>query len=266
MYKQKNQFLLTTVLFALSGILSASSTSQEGIRQQNKAYLAKLGIQLLDGEVKIVEANSLLKETKDAHYASKIHQYLSMHQEQEKKGFVNSQSPRAKELLELPETVKYQYKKYKNTNSQHSTHLRHSIPELTMAYTFIGVPSAEMDEYIGIAPYGAYKQTKYGDDGDGWDGAVQFFVKKDIGTCEFKEHNMKIAHGGVEIIKELVSYEINNKPSVVLVQGTKETGYLYKVTWYDNTFSRELSCANTSFSQETKQKVIELAQKIESIQ
>ncbi|ASQ44644.1 hypothetical protein [Legionella clemsonensis] len=34
------------------------------------------------------------------------------------------------------------------------------------------------DKTIGFAPYGAYKQTKYGDDGEGWDGAIHTIVYK----------------------------------------------------------------------------------------
>lgn len=262
----KSSLSVTILAFSISSITLASSPTQAELREKNKAYLKKMGIELLDGEIRIVDAKTVLRNSKNEYYASKINQYLSMHQEQEKNGFVKIPEPRAKELLEFREAANYQYQKYKNEISQASTHLRHSIPELKMAYTFIGVPDSEMDEHIGVAPYGAYKQTKYGDDSDGWDGAVQFFVNKDLGTCEFKEHNMKLAHGGVELIQDLVSYDISNKPSVILVKGSEETGYLYKVAWYDNTFSRELACANKTYSPLTKHKVIELATKIEAIQ
>lgn len=66
-----------------------------------------------------------------------------------------------------------------------------------------------MDLNIGVAPYGAYKSLKNGNDGDGWDGSVQFFDKKGIGSCAFTEHNRKLAHSGVELIKELVTYAMH---------------------------------------------------------
>lgn len=135
-----------------------------------------------------------------------------------------------------------------------------------MAYTFVGVPESAMTNNIGVAPYGAYKQTKYGDEGDGWDGAIHFFENKNIGTCEFREHNLKLAHSGLELIKELTSYQINNKPTVILVTGDNTTGYLYRVSWYDNLFSRDLYCASKKFSNDTTQKVIELANIIELAQ
>lgn len=259
--------LLSVVLMvSFIQIVDASSLSREEIRNQNKVYLQKMGITLLDGEVKIVKSKTLMAQAKDDYYSSQIQSFLEMHKEQEKNGFVKKPEPRAKELLDFNQTAKYQYKKYNSEFSPSSTHLRHVISDLKMAYTFVGVPGSEIDKNIGVAPYGAYKQVKYGDDGDGWDGAIQFFEKKGIGTCEFREHNLKLAHGGVELIQELVSDEVFGKPTVVLTKGNKDTGFLYQISWYDNTFSRELSCAATEFSDSIKNSVIELAKTIEKAQ
>lgn len=118
----------------------------------------------------------------------------------------------------------------------------------------------------GIAPFGAYKEVKNGDEGDGWDGAVQFFEKNNIGSCAFTEHNRKLAKSGVELIKELVSYDVHGKPTVVLVKGTKKTGFIYKLKWYDAIFSRELECANSEFNPKLRKEVMELANRIDAYQ
>jgi hypothetical protein len=246
--------------------IEASEVSREEIRSQNKAYLQKMGITLLDGEVRIIKAKILMAQAKDDYYSSKVQSFLAMHKEQEKNGFVKEPEPRAKELIDFKQAAQYQYKKYNSEFSPSSTHLRHAMSDLKMAYTFVGVPESEIDKNIGVAPYGAYKQVKYGDEGGGWDGAVQFFEKKEIGICEFKEHNLKLAHGGIELIQELVSDEILGKPTIVLVKGNKETGFLYQISWYDNTFSRELSCAAPDFNELTKNNTIELAKTIEKAQ
>ena len=240
--------------------------SKHEIQNENKAYLQKMGITLLDGEVKIEGAKTLMAQSKDDYYSSRIQSYLSMHREQEKNGFVERAEPRATELLEFNQSAKYQYKKYRGELSVSSTHLRHTISELKLAYTFVGVPQSEMDRNIGVAPYGAYKDVKYGDGGDGWDGAIQFFEKKGVGICEFKEHNLKLAHGGVELVKELVSDDIFGKPTVILTKGSESTGFLYQISWYDNTYSRELSCATPEFSYSIKNKVLELAKAIDKAQ
>lgn len=229
-----------------------------------------MGIDNLDGEVRIVPAKSLLassKNSEDAAFAAKtIQQYLSMLAEQKKQGYVREPEPRAKELLEFHHVAPYQFKKYEAEFNPESTHLRHTSNELKMAYVFVGVPDSEMDNNIGVAPYGAYKQATNGVDKDGWDGAVQFFDKRGIGSCAFTEHNIKIAHGGVELIKELVSYDVHNKPTVILVKGNEGTGFTYKISWYDTTFSRELECANKEYSPTIKEDVIALANKIDAVQ
>ena len=117
-----------------------------------------------------------------------------------------------------------------------------------------------------MAPYGAYKEVKNGDGGDGRDGAVQFFDKNGIGGYSFTEHNRRLARSGVELIKELVTYDVHNKPTIVLIKETKETGFIYKLKWYDTTFSRELECANPEFSPKLRIEVIELANRIDSFQ
>ena len=134
-----------------------------------------------------------------------------------------------------------------------------------MAYTFVGVPKKEeMTVNIGVAPYGAYKQVKNGDDGDGWDGAGQFFEKNGLGSCAFTEHNRRLAHSGVELIKELVTNEINDKPTILLMKGSDDSGFVYKVKWYDPLFSRELECASKKYNTETRAAVIELAKRIDT--
>jgi len=247
--------------------------TREEIEQKDKEYLLKAGIDIPDTpEIRIVPANKYLAKKNltnnqdDDFMATQVQNYLKMHSEQQKSGFVKIKEPRAKELMELKQIAPIHLKKYKGVLSPTSTHLRPSINELKLAYTFVGVPESDMDKSIGISPYGVYKQIKNGDDGDGWDGAVQFFDKNGVGSCAFTEHNRKLAHSGVELIKELVSYEVDNKPTILLIKGTKETGYIYKLKWYDATFSRELECANSDYSPKLRADVIELANRIEAYQ
>jgi hypothetical protein len=194
--------------------------------------MASAGIAIPEyNEINIVPATKYtnsnhIKDANDAHIAKKMQEYLAMNGEQQKNGYVKSNEPRAKELLDLKNTASYQKSEYKNVFSPESTHMRNSSNDLKLAYTFVGVPSEDMDINIGTAPYGAYKSIK---NGDGWDGAVQFFDKKGIGSCAFSEHNRKLTGLGVELIKELVSYDIQNRPTVILVTGNKESGYVYKI-------------------------------------
>lgn len=275
--KKMNKKLLVagiTTLFSFSIMANNQrALTQDEIKNKNKEMLSKAGIEIPEyNQINIVAANKYIKKTNskqnanDAHMARKIQEYLAMNEEQQKNGYVKDKESRAKELLDLKNTAAYQKEKYKGVLSAESTHMRDFSDELKLAYTFVGVPPEDMDMNIGVAPYGAYKSVKNGDDADGWDGAVQFFDKNGIGVCAFSEHNRKLTGLGIELIKELVSYDIQSRPTVILVKGTKESGYVYKIKWYDPTFSRELECANRKFSPQIKEKVIALASRIESYQ
>jgi hypothetical protein len=274
-----NKKLLLTGIFALFSLNVMADNQKaltiKAINIRNKEILSKAGLSVPEyNQINIVPANKYLGNIKmgvtqnanDAHMAKKMREYLSMNNEQQKNGYVKDTEPRAKELMELKRIAPYQKKRYKGVLSPTSTHLRASNNELKLAYTFVGVPTEEMNANIGVVPYGAYKSVKNGDNADGWDGAVQFFEKKGVGSCAYTEHNRKIAGTGVELIKELVTYDVNNKPTIVLVKGNKNTGFVYKLKWYDNIFSREIECANPEFNQQLRTEVIDLANRIDSYQ
>ncbi|HHF7349621.1 TPA: hypothetical protein ACPSKE_002831 [Legionella feeleii] len=261
------------ILLSFNSIADNHNTlSREEIDRLNKELLAKAGIYVPDStEINIVSAKTILFKNNATNKvnddtAKEMQAYLAMNAEQKRSGYVKDKEPRAKELLDLENSSLYHKKKYRNVFSFKSTHLRETSDELKLGYTFLGVPKEEVSVNIGVAPYGAYKEVKNGDDADGWDGAVQFFVKNGIGTCAFTEHNRKLARTGVELIKELVTYEIHDKPTIILVKGTQETGFVYKIEWYDSMFNRELECANSQFSQKLRAEVIELANRIDSYQ
>lgn len=274
-----NKKLLLTAMFVMFS-LNVMAANQKALTMQainlaNKEILAKAGLAVSEyHQINIVPAKKYLMGNKmgvaqnanDAHMAKKMKEYLSMNDEQQKNGYVADNEPRAKELMELKHLAPYQKKRYKAVLSPTSTHLRASNNELKLAYTFGGVPPEEMDTNIGVVPYGAFKSLSNGDSADGWDGAVQFFEKNGIGSCAYTEHNRKIAGTGVELIKELVTYDVHNKPTIVLVKGSKETGFIYKLKWYDDMFSREIECANSEFSQHLRTEVINLANRIDVYQ
>ncbi|HHF7373992.1 hypothetical protein [Legionella bozemanae] len=262
-----------SALLTFNVMAETSNPSKEEMDKKAREYLAKSGINIPEttdisivSATKYINAPTAANDKNDAYIAKKMQEFLSMNQEQQKNGYVQVAEPRAKELMELKYIAPTQIKKYKDTFSPISTHIRMSIDEIKLAYTFLGVPETDRNLTIGVAPFGAYKQVKNGDKGDGWDGAVQFFEKDGIGSCAYYEHNRILAQSGVELIKELVTYDVDNKPTIVLVKGTEQTGFVYKLKWYDQTFSRELECANTKFSSQIRSEVINLANRIENYQ
>lgn len=206
--------LLVTGIFALFSFSVMANNqhalTKEEINKKNKEILAQAGIEIPEyNEINVVPASKYInnknmkKNATDAHIAKKMQEYLAMNNEQQKNGYVKDNDPRAKELLGLKNKASYQKNKYKGVLSAESTHIRDSSNDLKLAYTFVGVPPEEINTSIGVAPYGAYKSVNNADSGNGWDGAVQFFDKTEVGSCAFSEHNRKLSGLGVELISEV---------------------------------------------------------------
>lgn len=138
MFILRNLFVSLVLVSGSCTAFADTTLNKEQINQQNRELLQKAGIELLDGEVRIRSAAELLSNTRDEYYKSQIEKYLSMRAEQKQNGFVKNPEPRAKELMDFAKSAHYQYQKYANTFSPKSTHLRHEISELNMAYTFVG--------------------------------------------------------------------------------------------------------------------------------
>jgi hypothetical protein len=54
--------------------------------------------------------------------------------------------------------------------------------------------------------------------------------------------NIALSNGGAFIPEEMARYDINKKLTTVDVEGSEKMGFLYNVTWFDNTFIHELEC------------------------
>ncbi len=244
-------------LLLIPSILSAKGAAldeDEKIIERNKQILMSLGLPAPNSGITIIKTKSMKIFPKAMRHDFKENE------EQKKNGYIKKEDPRIKELMDFPHTAEFQYKKYADNFDSWSTHLRHTIPEIQMAYPFKGVPDNEMDEFIGVAPGGSFLKQK------GWTGAVQFFVNNKVGSCAFNEDSLIESHAGIEIAEELITYEVNNKITLMNIRGTKGKGFLYDIQWFDNNFIRQLECANKHYSEETKNNVIELVRRIDSYQ
>jgi len=253
--------ILKTLPIVLTSILipslafSFTDAEKEIFMKANIKELERQGMMLPDSGVKLVPRKTLQanewQQKKDI-MASK---------EQKKIGYFKEDSSRATYLLNFKEFVKKRAFLDAKMFKPSETHLRKQTEEMVMAYTFVGVPLADMSEYIGIAPAGTY--VTYRSQNNGWSGAVQFFTNP-VGTCAFTENNLKVSHGAARIAKEDAGTEINGKITLVDITGTDASGYLYRVKWFDNNFIRELECANLKYSADTTNSVIALANRIDS--
>ncbi len=237
-------------------ISQAVADTEDSINEQRKAwakqYFESHHMPTPDGGV------TILPEKKMASYEETKERRLKIKKDIAKFGYVNEEEIDAPTLFNIKAIASHQYKKNKGNFDVTSTHLRHRIDELKMAYTFIGVPKTDMDEFIGVSPYLSYIK------GEGWVGAMQYFTNKELGNCFFAENNVKLSHGSVIVAEEDVRNDINDKTTTLEVYGTTKDGFVYIVEWYDSVFFRTLKCAYPKYSEDKVNGVIELAKRIDN--
>lgn len=168
------------------------------------------------------------------------------------KGYVEKYNQNATNLLMFRQTANADYVK-NNHLSENSSHLHHLLTDLKMAYDYHGVPSSVVKEVIGFAPESTFTQR-------GWTGAVEFFSPQQLdGVCSYHEVNIELTGSAANFAEELVSYQINDKVSIVDVSGNEASGYAYNVEWWGPHFRHRLECASKVFKPEVTQQVIALA-------
>lgn len=229
-------------ILLISGVSFAGNYEQS--RQIAQEYMREHGYIVLDNEVRITSKHDNYTE-QERHF--KIH------------GFVKNQTSRIKDLLDLPATVDKELIQSMFTTDIRYEGLRPTLEDVGVGYATCGIN----EKVLGATAYGAFRQKKHGFAKDGWTGFTQYF-EHDLCVCAYTEHNMRLAHSGVELIEDYVSYAVNSLPTLILNSGNRD-GFLYTVTWYSTDFERKLECASRDpiLRQEVEEKVIFLANKIE---
>ena len=140
-------------------------------------------------------------------------------------------------------------------------HFKRILMFMQIAYDYKAVPSTVAEESLGFAANGAYLNEK------GWSGVVQFFKPKGLPStdvCSYRQSNLQLTGGAANLAKELVTYIVNNKPTIIEAAGNQASGYSYTVEWYDDNFRHVLECADKMYLKSTSDAVIELAKQIDS--
>jgi hypothetical protein len=247
--KMKNKKLLAVLLFA--PIVGFGAI--DDLKEERMKILADAGLALPDSGIKLVP-RSMLNLTEEELKKGDLAKEQIKNQ-----GYANEETSRPMELLNFKSHAESEYKNNEGNIRNSSTHIRHSIQDLKLGFIFKGVPAGLMRNYIGVVPQGGFHK-------EGWSGAVQFFDHKTIGTCTYSVMNIKVSHGGVQLAIEDVTYDVNNKATLLQTFGSKSSGFIYKVKWYDNQNFHELECANMKYSADTNNSVIALANQIDTYQ
>ena len=247
---------LSAVLVLASFALSACArTPAERDKQmaRNAEILAEMGLPTFKSGIQIVPRSQLgmpdeiLKEGKEEA------------KQREALGYAEKNVPYVAELLAMKKTAPHEIKLMASNQNDGTTHMRKSVHDLKLAFKFPGTEQSRMLSYdgrmntLGAAPKGSYNKDK------GWSGAAQFFSYKDIGVCSYAVMNVKASGTAAMLAMEDVTYDINNKATLTKVDGSTNSGFLYKIEWFDDNNFHELECASSQYSKQINHDVIELA-------
>jgi hypothetical protein len=256
----KTKILALSLLSITAFAANQLTPDQEKIEEQKRMkVLSDLGLPLPGSGIKLVP-RSMLNLSED-----QLKKGAKAEEEMKTLGYAVLDTNRPLELLNFHSYSKTQFKLYAGNDRATSTHLRQQIKDLKLAFKFNGVPqgnaliAAGNITLLGVAPQGGFHEDK-----GGWSGAAQYFDAKNIGSCSYGVMSVKASNTAVELAIEDVTYSINNKATILTVEGNNASGFLYKVEWYDNKNFHELECANMKYSSQTNDAVIELANQIDS--
>jgi len=245
--------LIPSLSFALQPLSEEQKVLKASQEKENMKMLAEMGLPLPDSGIKIVP-RAMMGLPQEI-----IDKGIRDEQSIKENGYISEDTVRPMELINFKAHALDEYKQYKNNNKVSSTHIRNNIKDLKLGFEFKGIPSHIDIETIGFVPQGSFDEES-----GGWSGVVQFFNKKDIGTCAYAIRSVKVSHTAAELAMEDVTYDINNKATLKKVHGNKDSGFVYKIEWFDTDNFHALECANKNYSVENAAQVITLAQQIDS--
>lgn len=246
----KKTFIVLSIIPVLS--FAMTDAQKEAFNKANIEALQKQGLPVPGEGIQIVSQESMKIKNWQKN------QMRSDSEELKRNGYVNRSSLRAYEIMNIEDIILKRTNKSSHAHKPSDSHLRQNAHDIPFVYTYVGVPKEDVLEFYGIAPSGTYIQ----DIPSGWTGAVEFF-KTSFGHCAYTENNMLASRGSVRIDENEASYDVNEKITLIDIEGNDSTGYLYRVNWFDNIFNRNLECATTVFSENIRNNTIELAKKID---
>lgn len=245
------------IFITLSGVLLspvfAGNTKIELTKEQEYEFFEKNGLPVPGTGVHVIPATKM-KGISTSHIKQDRLSMASL-------GYVKEPCPDAVNLIQMEKEAEIDIRNNIDNHFIENSHMKKHSFDVPMGYVYKEVDQHLINKVIGFAPMGTYLKNK------GWTGNAEYF--KPLGfdsqvICSYSESNLELTGGAANLAKEIVSYDINNKITVLYVKGNEQTAFSYEIEWWDNSFRRELICASNDFSKETTAKVIDLAKAIDS--
>jgi hypothetical protein len=229
---------------------------EESTKELIYADLRSKGLVLPDSGVTIIKSNkvnSFIANEEDNPLNDPMRQdYVKKLAEMKATGYAKRYSEEASYLL----SMKNQKASTDFDSDPQDTHFKTNLSKIKFAFPYVAIPFIKPESLIGYAPKGAWK--------NGWTGFAVYFNDDKLGTCKVAVTNFKVSHGGVQLIDQDITYDVNEKPTSLLIEGSPSSGFFYHIGWYDDTYMRSISCATQSFDATIKNQLISFAKKLDA--
>lgn len=163
------------------------------------------------------------------------------------KGYKETESFIAKKIIYLGK------KDIVDNNDINDTNLKSSLSYIKLAFPYKQISKNP----IGFAVGGSL-------DNNGWTKVSEIF-EENFGKCKYDVDAYTVYRGAAQLIKEDTRYDISNKPTTVEAEGSYNTGFLYRVTWFDSQYIHTLQCVNKTFNKSITERTIKKAQEIDKL-
>ena len=244
----KKQFI---ILLMTACISVAYAYNQE--QSDELAYLP-----VPDGGIKIIPSAQMHKDV------AEINSTIALQDEYKKNGVVKRTSEDAVQLLSINKHHLMTHEKatYLDSSNLHDSHVKQKISQIKLAFNYHPISFLPESAIVGFA----VADTWVKEPDEGWTGIVEIFTDPKLGVCDYKKSHTKLNHASVHLAKESVSYVVHKKPTIDLVEGDDQSGYSYKVDWFDADYYHTLTCALKIYEPNELKGVIALAKRIDTDQ
>ena len=217
-------------------ILSFSVLGNAQTEYTNRAEFLKAVPQMIEGVQVVSPSEMTIKDT------------AATKKQMQSQGYIESDTPNPHGLMSVKERAPSA--KLNKDADPNDYYLKKDLSEVKLSFVYKEV--ADPAKRIGFAPVGKHLAQ-------GWTGIREFFEDPELGVCSLTSFHIKDTQMGIRINSDLVSYVVNNHPTTIEVEGSKKSGFIYTVSWVDNTFSKDFECAKMTFDKDLTKKMISLA-------
>ncbi len=198
-----------------------------------------------------VSGNIDIIDLKDMNFPNDIKRDIrSYNQNMKINGFVEKDNPYTRQIMRMRSDKRY----LSNKMQQESDELKKSPSQIKTNFEFKSVlPNPIAFSGIGIV----------NEDGI-FSGIKEFFDGHEAGMCTLSAFNIANVKEHMKLNREGLTYEVNDKPTRINIDGSQNSGFMYSVKWFDAHFAREIECANNNLNDSIKDKIISYAKLVDN--